>query len=283
MKPRLAGALAALLAAAGARAEGGGAGAGFTAGSGGYREARARAWFDLSPEFWLAPRLAFYRSDELASTRRLFGLGAGYEPDRWRFAGDLALEPRVDGYSRASLGLDAGRVAPLEGETELEAGAGLGFTRHSDEFAAAPRGRGRGAARSDDLVVRQADLSVYAAARGEAASLRVRAAKSVYDRDLAAVAARRPPGSGAFGAAVGGFPDSRLTATARLLATRPVEPFVTVERTAFELGDPPGTGYEAGVAVTVAKGVEVTASLELYRQAGSADRRFVSAGASAKF
>lgn len=282
MRP-LAGALAALLAAAGARADGGGAGAGFTAGSGGYREARARAWFDLSPEFWLSPRLAFYRSDELASTRRLFGLRAGWEPADWRFAGDALVEPRVDGYSRAALGLDAGRVVPLEGGTELEAGAGAAFIRHSDEFAAAARGRGRGAERTDDLVVREADLSVYGSVRGKAASLRLRAAKSAYDRDLAAAAARRPPGSGAFGAMVGGFPDSRVSASARLLATKPVEPFVEVERTTFELGDPPGTGWEAGVALKAAKGLELTISLELYRQAGFNDRRFVSAGVSADF
>ena len=255
-----------------------------TAGSRAYRALSARASFETPNDTYIAPRAAFYRSDDADGTYKLFGLRGGYEPGPWSFGADVAVQPNVDGYSKSSLGADAAHSFPLSGEEAFfDLGGGAAVTRHSDEFAAGgSNGRGRGRARTDEFVVRQTDLVVFAALRGAVASLAGRLTKSAYDRDLAEANARRRLSAGeAFDAAVLGFPDTRASAILRVKAP-PVEPFLAVTRTTFRAGDPPATGLEAGAKVRRGDAA-VTASIERYRQAGYEDRTYVSVGGSLDF
>lgn len=287
MKAAVAAALLALTAAA-ARADGGGsAGLDLTSGSNAYRAVRAHASFDLPDDVYLAPRALFYRSNDVNGTYRLFGLRGGCEPGRWSFGADAAVQPRVDGYEKSSLGGDAAYSFPLSEDDKkaaAELGGGVVLTRHSDAFDAEPGGRGRGRARTETFAVRESDLFVFGALRSRAAVLSARATKSSYDRDLAAADARRVlTGAGdGFGAAVFGFPDSILTARLRIKAIPDVEPFAAFTRTTFELGDPPADSVEAGAAVYRGR-AGLTASLEVYRQRGFADRRYVTLGATLDF
>ncbi|MBI3565373.1 MAG: hypothetical protein HY079_09275 [Elusimicrobia bacterium] len=284
----------ALTAAASALAEPGDGSAGLdlTAGSNAYRAARARAWFDLRGGFSLAPRAAFYRSDEAGGTYKLFGLRGGYAPGRWSFGVDAAVQPRVDGYAKSSFGADAAYDFPLRGDDAkyaLSAGGGFTLTRHSDRLAGeggapAAAGRGRGAERAAEFVVRESDLFAFTELRTRALALSGSAAKSSYDRDLAAADARRvlsAVGDG-FGAAVLGFPDTRVAFRLRIDALGAVAPFVSWARTTFELGDPPATAVEVGASVTRGR-TSLNASLERYRQAGFPDRRYLTLGGTLDF
>jgi len=288
MKSVLAAAALALLAAVSARADdGGSAGADLTVGSNGYRAVRARASFDLPDSVYLAPRAAFYRSDEVNGTYKLFGLRGGYEPGRWSFGADAAVQPRVDGYEKSSLGADAAYSFPLsdsDKKAAFDLGGGVVLTRHSDRFAAAGRGLGRGAERTAEFAVRESDLFVFGALRSRAAVLSGRATSSSYDRDLAAANARREllTGGGGFDAAVFGFPDTILSATLRIKAIPRVEPFVSYTRTTFELGDPPAHAVEAGATVYLGR-AGLSASVERYRQQGFADRNYLTLGATLDF
>jgi len=268
----------------------GSAGVDFTAGSNAYRAARVRASFDLRDSFYLAPRASFYRSNDVNGTYKLFGLRGGYEPGAWSFGGDVAVLPRVDGYERTSLGADAAyafRLSEEDKNTALDLGGGVTLTRHSDLVAGAPgsngRGRGGEVSRSAEFVVRESDLFVFGTLRGRAAALTGRLSKSSYDRDLAAANARRPlSAGGGFDAAVVGFPDTVVSAALKVKAIPDLEPFVSVARTTFELGDPPATSYEAGATAWSGR-LGLAASLELYRQRGFADRRYLTLGASLEF
>ncbi|MDE2490745.1 MAG: hypothetical protein KGM24_07845 [Elusimicrobia bacterium] len=278
------------LAVPAAGAGGGRAGGGLSAGSDGYREARAWASFDLPDSTYLTPRAALYRSDFLNGTEEVLGLRGGWQPGPWSVGADASLQPRVDGYERSSFGLDASLSVPLDDARRglsLAAGGGATFTRHSDLYYAASgpgRGRARGAARGEEFAVRETDLFVFGSLRGRAGALTLRLGESLYDRDLAAADARRelaPPGSG-FGAAVFGFPRTVVAVRARAEATANLEPFVSCERTTFELGDPAALSLKGGATLYRGRAA-LTGSFELYRQSGYADRRYVALGASLGF
>lgn len=264
---------------------GGSASVDFTAGSRSDREARVAASFDLRDDWFVAPRAAFFRSDDSPSGFARYGLSGGRSVGAWLFEGDATIQPRVDGYARSSFGGDASCSfgSRKDDSGALEVGAGANLIRHSDLLFAPSGGRGRAADRTSEFVVRESDLSAFAAWRGRVGSLSARATGSSYDRDLGEADARRVASlDGEFGAAVVGFPRASATATARVRAGERWEPFVSVTRTTFELGDPPATAVEAGVAWREDR-LELRGSVEEYRQAGSADRRYASVGASLDF
>lgn len=259
----------------------------WTVGSRAYRELRARAAFDLADSASLAARASVYRSDEVNGTYKLFGLRGGYEPGRWSFGLDAAVQPRVDGYEKSSLGGDAAYSFPLSGDdgnAALDLGGGVALTRHSDQLASEPRsGPGRGAKRAEEFVVRESDLFVFGAVRTPAATLSGRAMTSSYDRDLAGESARRVLSVGeAFDGAVFGFPRSSLMAKIRVEALPRLEPFASWTHTTFALGDPPSNALAAGATVFLGR-IDATASVERYRQRGFPDRNYLSLGASLGF
>lgn len=278
MKAALAAAVVALSCAAAAADDGAGsAELSQTLGSRGYSLTRGKATLDVGKTASITPSVSIYRSDDVNGTYDTFGLRGDYEPGRWSFGAEAAVQPRTDGYAKSSLGGDAAYAFPL-GDAEdahLDAGAGATLTRHSDQFAAAAGGRGRGARRGDELVVRQSDLFVFGALRAERFVLSGRASKSSYNQDLASLSARRAPdlALGGFDAAVTGFPDSSVSARLRLKGRR-VRPFLSYAHTTFELGDPPANAWEAGATVPAGR-ADVTAAYERYLQSGFAPRGYV--------
>jgi hypothetical protein len=300
-KPVLAAGALALIVAVSASADdgAGSAGVAVTAGSNAYRALRARASFDLPDSAYLAPRAEVYRSRDTNGTYRLFGLRGGYEPGRWSFDGDAALQPRVDGYQKSELGADAAYSFPLaeeeEGGAAFDLGGGFLLTRHSDLLADAggaggvggaggAPGRGRGVPRVSEFTVRESDLFAFGAWRGRAAVLSGRLTKASYDRDLGSANARRvlAPAGDAFNGAVLGFPDTIVSLLLRVESFSRVEPFVSWRRTTFALGDPPSTAAAAGATLTRGR-AGLTASLEVERQRGFPARTYLTVGSSVGF
>jgi hypothetical protein len=73
-----------------------------------------------------------------------------------------------------------------------------------------------------------------------------------------------------------------VSAKLTIKPTPDVRPFASISRTTFKLGDPPGTALTAGA--TLYRGDwNFTASAEIYRQSGFADRHYFTLGAGLDF
>ena len=133
-------ALAGLLAASVPARADASVGADQTFGSGGYRATAVRASADLGESLYLAPRARIDRSDDSGGTYTLIGLLLGYETDSLSLGAEGAVQPKVNGYSRSSLGADALYTLPssrLLGSAEADVGAAVTGIRHEDEYMAA--------------------------------------------------------------------------------------------------------------------------------------------------
>ena len=165
--------------------------------------------------------------------------------------------------------------------------------RHEDEYAAAvpaaASGHGSGArrpgaARSEALVVVQADVTAIAALRWPTAELSAEATKSLYDRDLDAASARESQflELGGLDSIVQGFPDTTLSIQLRWKGFDRIKPYFSYTHTAFKLGASPSNGYEAGAKAKMNR-ISLRAAYQLYVQNGYADRSYYTLGASLDF
>ena len=282
-------ALAGLLAAAVPARADAAVGADQTFGSGGYRAPSLRASADVGESLYLAPRARVYRSDSSGGTFVLVGLRLGYEEGPWSLGAEGSVQPKVAGYAKSAFGADAVYTFPRD-HMEVEAGAAVTGIRHEDELTAASASaasgagsgaRRPGAARTDALVVTQADLTALAALRWPVVELSAEATKSVYDRDLDAASARESQFLELGGAdtVVQGFPDTSVNIRLEWKALARLRPYASWSHTTFELGAAPSNGYEAGARSRLDR-VTLRAAYQRYVQKGWADRDYFTLGAS---
>jgi hypothetical protein len=285
-------ALAGLLAAAVPARADASAGADQTFGSGGYRATSLRASADVGESLYLAPRARVYRSDSSGGTFVLIGLRLGYEEGPWSLGVEGAVQPKVAGYEKSAFGADAVYTLPRD-HMEVDAGAAVLAVRHEDEFAAAlpapasGHGSGKrlpGAARSEALVVVQADVTALAALRWPAAELSAEATKSVYDRDLDAEGARESQflELGGVDSVVEGFPDTNVNVQLKWTGLARLRPYASWSHTTFKLGASPSNAYEVGARSRLDR-VSLKAAYQRYIQKGWSDRDYFTLGASLAF
>lgn len=284
-----------------------------TYGSGGYAGGRARARLDVSRDWTVQPALSWYRSDDSGGTYKTLSLGAGYDADPWSVFVEAGFSPRTAGYRKGFLygeglhsfyfdGEDEGGGDPsepdldepvgekaLKGLERVDVGAGLGFTRHSEQtdIPALPGdrhgGRPRPPAPAGELNIRQTDLAAIAGAAFYGLELGLQATKSFYSDDLDSPGARSGrlatlPGVSSL---VQGFPKASFNAS--LSADRlPVVPFVSYTHTTFELGAPSADSVMLGARIKW-KALRAKLAYERYAQSGADVKKYATVGLGAAF
>jgi hypothetical protein len=251
-----------------------------------YRETDVYA--DFGGAFHLTPSYRFYQSDYSNGGYNSWALRMGYDVPKEGVGLTVGSTPKQNGYMNEFAGLDAalslggGSVSgvgpvdmegrPLEkGTSRLgeDLGAGVTVTRHSEDFELS--GAQANAllpglqSRPSPLSLVQTDLHGLAAVSWERFWLGARVTKTLYDKNLAALAVAPAPLleiEGA-GAVANGFPD--LSVNGKIKASLPegLEPYISYTHTSFAVEYPDSDAYTAGAFLYIGR-LRVNGFYELY-------------------
>ncbi len=257
-------------------------------------------------EFILTPAYSSFSSDLTSGTFRTISARAGFQGPQAGGGLTIGGTPEVDGYSNTFVRID-GRAAfdPAASEDAgsfpacrddkpcLRLGASLSHIEHQDQFAAATSAT---AGRSPFRIIRRTTGALHLGQTDLGADARLYAArtavsgfltKSFYDKNLSAVSARvfALPDLGGLASLIELFPDFSAGLNVQNYSLDPLEPFLSLSHTTFELTNP-ATAATAGFDVAWGRLI-LTASYTFYVQSGipglPTDQNYYTLGARASF